>query len=141
MCCALAALLIRDGSEPGVQCNEELSGGCVFATAHLPLGGVRREDHHSSSDLHTIIEIDHVDIQKTDAPRGASLSDQGRLVRPMNADNRIDITLIEIHGPCTQWISLAAGHSMNPLNDFRMFRYVLWRGHPNRPFFLALDLG
>src|SRR4029079_13831140 len=59
----------------------------------------------------------------------------------MNADHRVDITLVEIESPRPHRIALAARHAMDPFDHVRVLGKVLGRRDPYRPFLFAPDLG
>lgn len=108
------------------------AGGRHRRSQHI-CSSIGRQDHRACSDLHVIIEMDHIDIEQADASRRAPLADHFGQDRAMDADLRVDFALVELESARTQRIALSTGYAMNVSGVFRKFGEMLARRHPYRP--------
>src|SRR5690242_3409828 len=94
-------------------------------------------DTDESSDWNAVVEVVHVLVQEPNAPRRDRLPDGARLVRAMNAKQRVPLTLEQVERACPKRVVDPALHKVGQIRP--TLEHLSGR-RPRRPLGLALHL-
>ncbi len=78
--------------------GEKARIGCLSRRGRCDPGGslIRSQHHHERARLHPAVEIDHIFISQPDAARRNRVSDPSRLVRAVDAIERVLAVGVEV---------------------------------------------
>src|SRR5262245_41372892 len=99
---------------------------------------LRSQHHNKRAHLHPIVKINHILIGQADATRRNRMSDILRLVRPVDAVQRVLAARVEIKRTRTHWVVRTAFDIIWKRAEPALL--TLGR-RPSRPLFLASDRG